>query len=110
MFEPTGSRRDAASVIFNLPGYRVIEAVDLPLGGRGIKLQPVDLDGGCPDCGVVSSRVHAWVMQRVRDIAHAGRVEVVVRKPRLVCGEPACARRTFTPATDQLPARARPPG
>jgi transposase len=94
-------------VIFNLPGYRVIEAVDLSLGGRRVKVQPVDLDQGCPDCGVVSSRIHAWVMQRVRDIGHAGRVEVVVRKPRLVCAEPACARRTFIPATDQLPLRAR---
>jgi transposase len=34
-------------------------------------------------------------------------VEVVVRKPRLVCAESACARRTFIPATDQLPLRAR---
>jgi transposase len=56
---------------------------------------------------VVSSRVHAWVIQRVRDIPHAGPVEVVVRKPRLACAEPACARRTFIPATDQLPFRAR---
>src|SRR5215203_1558494 len=102
-----GSRRDAASVIFNLPGYRVIEAVDMPLGGRRVKVQPVDLDQGCPECGVVSSRVHAWVMQRVRDIPHTGWVEVVVRKPRLVCAEPACARRTFIAATDQLPLRAR---
>jgi transposase len=107
VFEPTGSRRDAASVIFNLPGYRVIEAVYLPLGGRRVKVQPVDLDQGCPECGVVSSRVHAWVTQRVRDVPYAGRVEVVVRKPRLVCAEPACARRTFIPATDQLPLRAR---
>jgi transposase len=107
VFEPTGSRRDAASVIFNLPGYRVIEAVDLPLGGRRIKVVPVDRDDGCPNCGVVSSRVHAWVTQRIRDIPHAGPVEVVVRKPRLVCAEPACGRRTFTPATIQLPARAR---
>jgi transposase len=107
VFEPTGSRRDAASVIFNLPGYRVLEAVDLPLGGRRVKVQPVDLDQGCPECGVVSSRVHAWVMQRVRDVPHAGRVEVVVRKPRLVCAEPACARRTFIAATDQLRLRAR---
>jgi len=29
-------------VIFNLPGYLVIEAVDLPLGGRRVKVQPVD--------------------------------------------------------------------
>ena len=107
MFEPTGSRRDAASVIFNLPGYRVVEAVDLPLRGRRVKVQPVDLDDGCPGCGVVSSRVHAWVEQRVRDIPHAGQVVVVVRKPRLICVEPACGRRTFTPATEQLPARVR---
>jgi transposase len=107
VFEPTGLRRDAASVIFNLPGYQVIDAVELPLGGRRIKIQPVDLADGCPDCGVVSTRVHAWSAQRVRDVPHAGRVQVVVRKPRLVCAESACDRRTFTPATEQLPARAR---
>jgi transposase len=47
------------------------------------------------------------VQQRVRDIGHAGQVDLVVRKPRLVCAEPACPRRTFTPATVQLPARVR---
>jgi transposase len=72
-------------VIFNLPGYRVIDAVDLPLGGRRVKVQPVDLEDGCPECGVVSSRVHAWSVQRVRDVGHAGRVGVVVGKPRLAC-------------------------
>ena len=102
-----GSQRDAASVIFNLPGYRVVDAVDLPLGGRRVKVAPVEVEQGCPVCGVVSGRVHGWVEQRVRDLPHAGRVEVVVRKPRLVCGESWCPRRTFTPATDQLPARAR---
>ena len=107
MFEPTGSRRDAASVIFNLPGYRVVDAVDLRLGGRRVKVEPVEVEDGCPACGVVSSRVHAWVEQRVRDVPHAGQVEVVVRKPRLVCTEPACGRRTFTTATEQLPVRAR---
>ena len=73
----------------------------------GSRCEPVDLADGCPACGVVSSRVHAWVVQRVRDIPHAGQLEVVVRKPRLVCAEPACPRRTFTPATEQLPVRAR---
>jgi hypothetical protein len=29
----------------------------------------------------------------VRDIPHAGQVVVVVRKPRLICLEPACGRR-----------------
>jgi hypothetical protein len=39
--------------------------------------------------------VHAWVVQRVRDVPYAGQVEVLVRKPRLVCAEPACPRRTL---------------
>ena len=79
MFEPTGSRRDAASVIFNLPGYRVVDAVDLPLGGRRVRVQPADLADGCPSCGVISARAHAWIVQRVRDIPHAGQLEVMVR-------------------------------
>jgi transposase len=107
LFEPTGSQRDAASVIFNLPGYRVVDAVDLPLGGRRVKVQPVEIGDGCPDCGVVSVRVHAWTVQRVRDIPHAGSVQVVVRKPRLVCAEPLCGRRTFTSVTAEVPLRAR---
>lgn len=102
-----GSQRDAASVIFNLPGYRVVDAVDLPLGGRRVRVQPVDLADGCPSCGVISARVHAWIVQRVRDIPYAGQLEVMVRKPRLVCAEPECPRGTFTPATEQLPVRAR---
>jgi len=42
--EPTCSRRDAASVVFNLPGYDVIDAVDLPLGGRRVVVQVVERD------------------------------------------------------------------
>jgi transposase len=102
-----GSQRDAASVIFNLPGYRVIDAMDLPLGGRRVKVEPTVVADGCPDCGVVSERVHAWTERRVQDVPHGGRVEVVVRQARLLCAEAACGRRTFTPASEQLPARAR---
>jgi transposase len=107
VFEPTGLQRDAASVIFNLPGYRVINAVDLPSGGRRVKLEPADPESGCPGCGVVSSRVHAWAEQRVRDVPYAGRLEVVIRKPRLLCPETACRRRTFTHSSGELPLRAR---
>ncbi len=102
-----GSRRDAASVIFNLPDYHVIDAIDLPLGGRRVIVRADTVGEGCPDCGVVSERVHAWCRQRVKDVPHAGRVELVVVKPRLVCAERACPRRTFTPTTPELPLRAR---
>ena len=56
---------------------------------------------------MVSTRVHAWVQQQVRDIGHAGRVEVVVRKPRLVRGRASLSAADVTPATAQLLARAR---
>ena len=43
MSEPTCPQlvtsRDAASLIFNLPGYDVIDAVDLPCGGRRVVVQ-----------------------------------------------------------------------
>jgi transposase len=100
--------RDAASLIFNLPGYTVIDAVDLPLGGRRVVVRAEAQDEGCPDCGVISTRVHAWSSQRVKDIPAGGEgLEVIVRKPRWVCAEPACGRRTFVQVTDQLPLRAR---
>lgn len=55
-----------------------------------------------------SSRVHQRVRQSVKDIPAGGSlVEVVVVKPRFVCAETACERRTFTQSTEQLPARAR---
>lgn len=107
MIEPTCSLRDAASVIFNLPDYHVIDAIDLPSGGRRVIVQANTVADGCPDCGVVSERVHAWSRQRVKDIPQAGGIELVVVKPRLVCAERACSRRTFTQATAELPSRAR---
>lgn len=100
--------RDPASLIFNLPEYAVIDAVDLPSGGRRVVVQALDRDDACPDCGVVSTRVHQWTRQRVADLPAGGEpVEVVVRKPRMVCTEAACGRKTFTQVTDQLPFRAR---
>ena len=47
MIEPTGSRREAASVLFNLPDYHVIDAVDLPGGGRRVVIEATS-PPGCP--------------------------------------------------------------
>ena len=101
-------QRDAASLIFNLPGFRVVDAVDLPLGGRRVVLCADAQDEGCPDCGAISSRVHAWASQRVKDIPVGGDlVEVVIRRPRWRCEEQACGRKTFVQVTEQLPFRSR---
>lgn len=100
--------RDAASVVLNLTGYTVAAATDLPLGGRRVVVTAVDQQGACPSCGVLSTRVHQRIRQRVKDIPVGGtRVEVVVIKPRYLCAETACPRRTFTQVIEQLPARSR---
>ena len=52
MDEPMRSRREAASVIFNLPDYQVLDAIDLPSGGRHVIVRVDTITDSCPDCGV----------------------------------------------------------
>jgi transposase len=106
VFEPTGSQRDAASTIFNLPDYRVIDALELPGGLRRVEVEST-VPPGCPSCGVVAEKVHARRVQVVRDVPVGGAVQVVWAKRRWVCAEVACARATFWESTVQVPARAR---
>lgn len=106
MHESTGSQRDAASTIFNLPNYRVIDAVDLPDGGRRVVIAST-VPPGCPSCGVLATKVHSRRSQQVRDIPVAGAAVVVWAKRRWFCLEPACARGTFAEATEQIPRYAR---
>jgi transposase len=107
VIEPTCSQRDAASVLFNLSGYRVVEAVDGPLGVRRVVVESLDREGGCPSCGVLTARVHQRTLQRIRDVPVGGAVEVWWRKRRFACTESACRRRTFAEQTKQVPTRAR---
>src|SRR5215213_3227197 len=106
VFEPTGSQRDAASAIFNLPDYRVIDAVCDAGGVRRIEVESTD-PPGCPVCGVLAVRVHSRRRQQLRDLPVAGPVELVWAKRRWFCDEPRCPRRTFSEVTDQVPAYAR---
>jgi transposase len=104
--EPTDSRRDAASTIFNLPAYRVIDAVDLVDGTRRVVVESTD-PPGCTTCGVIATRVHSRRRQRLRDVPVAGHLEVVWLKRRWFCDEAACPVGTFAEATVQLPRRSR---
>ena len=106
MIEITGLRRDAASTLVILPGFRVIDAADDDAGGRRVLIKSLS-PPGCPSCGVVSSRVHARREQVVRDVPVAGPVRVVWAKRRWVCAETRCGRRTFWERTVQVPTRAR---
>jgi len=106
VFEPTGSQRDAASTIFNLPDCRVIDAVEVPGGQREVLVEST-APPGCPVCGVVAARVHSPLRQTVRDVPAGGPVQVVWDKRRWFCDEVGCPRGTFAESTVQVPARSR---
>jgi len=107
VIEPTCSRRDAASTLFNLPDFRVIDAADDDGGGARRVLVESLAPPGCPSCGVISTRVHSRREQVVRDVPVAGPVQVMWAKRRWVCAEDLCGRRTFWERSLQVPFRAR---
>ena len=76
-------------MLFALPGYRVLDVALGVDGGREVLAEVVDSEGGCPACGVVSSRVKDRPVSRVRDVPH-GLVALWlrVRKRRFACAEP----------------------
>lgn len=106
MIEPTSGQPCAATVIFNLPEYRVLTATVTALGVRRITVESTGVPG-CPTCGVVSERVKDARHQRLRDVPVAGPAVVIWRKRRWFCDEPACPRGSFTEATNEVPRRAR---
>jgi transposase len=102
------SSPSAASVLFNLPGYRVLEVtLDEVDGQRTVLIATTAVEDACPSCGTLSDRVHQRTRQRVRDVGFDGPVQVIWSKKRWSCPEVACPRATFTEATHQVPPRAR---
>ena len=105
MIEPTGVAADAATILFNLPDYRVISTT-ITAGRRQVIVETDELPG-CPSCGVIASRRKERRFQRLRDIPVAGPVDVLWSKYRWYCEEPACDRLSFFESTPQVPRRAR---
>ncbi|WP_315914420.1 ISL3 family transposase [Arthrobacter sp. lap29] len=97
---------DAATTIFNLKDYRVLETQNLAHGHRRIHIEST-VESGCPGCGVIGTRRHSRRWQRVRNIPVAGPVEVLWRKRRYFCDETLCERKTFFETTLEVPVRAR---
>ena len=75
-------------------------------GPGGVRRYPGG-PGGCPWCGVVSTRVHQRTTQRVRDVPFDGLVTLWWVRERWRCTEPLCGRATFTEHTEQVPPYAR---
>jgi len=100
---------DAASILINLPGYRVLSATEATADRpRAVLVESTDQQGACPSCGVLSSRVHSRPVEPVKDVSCGDAPLLVgIRKRRYTCTETRCPRKTFTEATEQLPSQAR---
>lgn len=106
MFKDTGPI-DAASILLNLTDYRVITATH-DSSGRQVLVEPIATEAACPSCGVLTTRIQARPVHRVKDLPAGGHdLQVRVRKRRKACQEQACERRSFVQTTEQLPFRAR---
>jgi transposase len=99
---------EATSLLFALPGFRVLEVSLDPDGRRRVLVESVSAEGGCPACGVASSVIKDRPVRRVKDLPHGDTaLRMSVRKRRFLCPEPLCRRGSFTEVTEQLPAPAR---
>jgi hypothetical protein len=60
--------------LFDLPGCRVIDAVDRPGQRRQVIISAIATEAPCPWCGVLARRVHQRRRQRLADVPVAGPV------------------------------------
>ena len=99
---------DRTTLLFAMPGFRVLDVTLEADGGRRVLVENVAHEGGCPSCGVLSALVKDRPTSRLKDLPHGlVPLRVWVRKRRFVCAEWRCQRRSFTETSTQLPARAR---
>ena len=113
--ERTGMVDDTATdatLLFGMAGVEVA-AVGVDTDGvRVVRVVTADESARvCPGCSVVATRSKGVVLTRPRDVEHGGgQVRVEWLKRRWVCREPGCARRSFTEAIAEIPARVRTTG
>ena len=99
---------DGTTLLFALPGFRVLNVTPEPDGGRLVLVENSAKEGGCPSCGVMSSRIKDRPLCRLKDLPYGSLPRRVwVCKRRFLCTEKLCARGSFTEVSDQIPARSR---
>src|SRR5512135_1816345 len=100
---------DATSLLFDLPGFRVVSVEVTPLGVRRVVVMQVAAEHACPRCGVLAGGKPYDVREmRVKDLPVGHRPLLVVwRKRRYRCREVSCPQRVFTERSEQLPPRHR---
>jgi transposase len=99
---------DATSLLFDLPGFRVVSCFLTALGMRRVEVMQVADAHGCPQCGVLVGKPYDVRVMRIKDLPVGHRpLEVVWRKRRYRCAEPSCPQRVFTERSEQIPPRRR---
>ncbi|MFI9384641.1 transposase family protein [Kutzneria sp. NPDC052558] len=95
--------------LLGLTGLAVVRVDDAPHDGPVVHLITTDEQARtCPGCAARATRMKEWVTTSPRDLPAAGRrVDLRWCKRRWHCDQPGCARKTFTEAVDEVPARAR---
>ena len=89
---------DATSLLFDLPGFRVVACTRTPLGVRQVVVMQVADEHPYPRCGVLAGgRPYDVREMAVKDLPIGDRpLQVVWRKRRYRCRERACPQRVFT--------------
>jgi transposase len=99
---------ETTSVLFGLDDHRVLGVTRVDERVVRVVIEPIEREGACPACGVLSARVKDRPLVRLRDLPASGQlVQLWCRRRRLACREPDCPRMSFTPASAQVPTRAR---
>jgi len=100
---------DTASALFGVEGLQVADVAAAPGGGIEVwAVTDYEAARACPDCGMVSDRVHERVVTRPRDVRRAGdAVDLRWVKVRRKCGNQRCRRKTFTEWVPAVPPRCR---
>lgn len=100
---------DATSLLYDLPGFRVVSVTVSRLGGRQVVVMQAAAEHPCPRCGVlVGGKPYDVREMRIKDLPFGHRpVQVLWRKRRYRCPEPGCPQRVFTERSAQLPPRRR---
>jgi len=104
-----GEVERGATLLLGIEGLAVEQVV---LGEGGFRVAHVctadEAAAACPSCGVVSTSVKGHSVTQPRDLPYGDApVELVWRKRRWRCREPACPRGSFTESLPAVPARAR---
>jgi transposase len=100
---------DGTSLLFDLPGFRVVSCEEDGSGMRRVVVMQVADEHGCPRCGVlVSGRPYDVREGRIKDLPFGHRPLLVIwRKRRFRCPERRCPQQVFTERSAQVPPRCR---